>query len=329
MIVSVSASITPERLIQELDLFKKLQAELKRKRSDFVQLDEHGFALTDSSPTDLKLKIDLLVCGLTHGNEVIGLEIINLMLRDILDLNLPVKFGFLLNNVSAYHKNIRFIEFDLNRSFLSADRTSKLEFKRALEIENIIERLDSGLIIDLHQTVEPTKSAFTIIPEADHLIRMAQMISPEIPIVTFAAAGFSNKGKTLTEYAFSKKIPALVYELGQKGFIRERAEMFKKILINMKLTQVLGAKNDKKTVDYYHIESLIPNQNNLVLEPGLQSYMTIEKDQILAQNKQGLSFKNPHINDKTVIIFPRYVGIEKHDPEIAYLAVQKQLKNDL
>ena len=110
-----------ERLQNEFQLFISLHERLKT-RTDYVHLDEFGFALSQSAVIQDKIAVDMLVCGLTHGNEVIGLEIINLMLQDILNCNLSVKMAFLLNNIEAYHQNVRFLDYDLNRSFLSAER---------------------------------------------------------------------------------------------------------------------------------------------------------------------------------------------------------------
>ncbi len=310
-----------ERLKDEFQLFKSLHERLK-SRTDYVQLDEFGFALSQSAGIQDKIVVDMLVCGLTHGNEVIGLEIINLMLQDILSQNLSVKMAFLLNNIEAYHQSLRFLDYDLNRSFLSADRVSKREFNRAHRIEQIIERLEVRLIIDLHQTVEPTKSAFAVVPEAPHLIRLSKKIAPEIPVVSFKNGSFSNKGRTLAEYAFEKQIPALVYELGQKGFIRERAEQFKTILININSDKIKFADQEDHPTDYYHIESLVPNQNDFKLLPGFQSYMQIKKDQVLAINTEGFSYKSP---SDAMIIFPRYAGFDKSDRELAYIAVKKKL----
>ena len=310
-----------ERLKDEFQLFISLHERLK-SRTDYVQLDEFGFALSQSAGIQDKITVDMLVCGLTHGNEVIGLEIINLMLQDILNYNLSVSMAFLLNNTEAYHQNVRFLEYDLNRSFLSTDRVSKREFKRAHLIEQIIERLAVRLIIDLHQTVEPTKSAFAVVPETPQLIRLAKSIAPEIPVVSFTNGGFSNKGRTLAEYAFEKKIPALVYELGQKGFIRERAEQFKTILINMSSDKIKFADQDDHPTNYYHIESLVPNQDEFKLLPGFQSYMQIKKDQELAINSDGIAYRSP---SDAVIIFPRYAGFDKSDRELAYIAVKKKL----
>lgn len=315
-----------ERIDKELDIFNNLKTYFKEIYPYFKELDQYGFSLNSNNSSELN-SVNILLTGLTHGDETIGLQIINLILQEIktnlnLGKNVNFKIAFLLNNVEAYKKNIRFIESDLNRSFGSEEKNTK-EKKRAQEIENIISQFKIELLLDLHQTIEITNSAFVVIPESEDLIQLSNRITKQYPIVTFSPSGFSHKGKTLIEYAKSKSILALVYEIGQKGFNDAQADEFKKLVLSLAdldINQLRSSSNSP--IEYYHINNQIPNQNGLKLVDGLSSLQRVLKGQVLAKNGAGYDFICP--ND-SIMVFPRYKNIEKDDQEIGLLAVKKHL----
>lgn len=311
-----------DRLNRELNQFKEYKEYfLKRAEIDTSfkcsQIDTFGFILNAENEMG-KPQIDLFIVGLTHGNEVIGIEIINKILAAIKHNNTKPKIGFLLNNTKAYLQGHRYLEYDLNRSFLS-ERKDTLEHLRADEIENIINNLNIKLLIDLHQCVEPTETSFSVIPEDDELIEISHKIAPEYAITTFSEAGFSNKGRTLVEYAKTLKIPALVYELGQKGFNKALSDEFSRILLGLNVDEILSNGNSKEII-YYHITGIIPNTQDFRLIPGLVSFQMLKVDEILAKNPDNLEYKCPR---NSVLIFPRYINIDKTDAELAYLAERK------
>lgn len=307
-----------------MSLIDQIESEIRKfyeLKSYFLSLgaakfDEHGFVLNPSGST--QLKPDVLICGLTHGNEVIGLQIINLILEELKSSGIKKNYAFLLNNVEAYLKNIRFIEYDLNRSFLRSSE-DQLEFRRAVEIENIVHKLNPSLILDLHQTVEPTLSPFAIIRDDPKLIELAQNISGNLPIITYAVEGFSNKGKTFGEFAFEKEIPALIYEIGAMGFDDVLASQFKKMIINLDLNAIFTQKSQEKP-QYYYLQETIPNKDGFKLLPGLVNFQKLEKQQILAQNERNETFKAP---EECVLIFPRYKNLLADEHELGYLGFKR------
>ena len=107
----------------------------------------------------MKIKKVAIVGG-THGNEYTGpylLKLLNLKVPkskcSTFDVNL------FLSHPKAYEQNVRFIDFDLNRSFLledlSNDSLSNYEANRAKVINQILgpkECSNTDLIIDIHTT---------------------------------------------------------------------------------------------------------------------------------------------------------------------------------
>ncbi|MBY0553430.1 succinylglutamate desuccinylase/aspartoacylase family protein [bacterium] len=302
----------------EYDMFTSLKKKFAETHPHYKQINEHGFALTNDSN-----KLDLLVTGLTHGDEVIGLQIINLLLNDImLHKKFDLKIGFLLNNLPAFHQGQRYLESDLNRSFMVSEiKTS--EQKIASDIQNIIENLQIKLILDLHQTSEPTKDCFAVIPEVPELIQLAYQFSPKSPIVSFSSEGFSSEGKTLLEYAQNTGVKSLTFEIGQKGLNADLANQFKTIIFNAlsSLDEIL--QKSVKNLGYLMINQMIPNINGYALKPGLKSLDPVVKDQILADNQITADvFKSPIDG---YIIFPRYHNIRAVESNIGVLATEKRL----
>lgn len=299
---------------EELKKFNEFKEYFKISHPNYSELDTYGFSLSPD-----KDSMDILFTALTHGDEVIGIQIINLILHDIMiHNNLNFRPAFLLNNIEAYNKNVRSIESDLNRSFCCDDLNTK-EKIRAREIENIISKLKIDLLLDLHQTIEPAVGPFAIIPEDLNLIQMASAIAPSYQIVTFSSQGFSEKGKTLIEYAKSLSMPALVFELGQKGFNDLQANEFKNIVMNLNIDQ-LTHKSDQ-SIDYFLINDHILNADQLKLVGGLSNLQPVFKEQILAQNDENFCFKCP---SDSILVFPHYKA-EKEDRELGLLAVKKTL----
>lgn len=311
------------RLAAELETFLAFKEQL-RSSPGFQETETYGFLLKGSNGD----RCDLLLTALTHGNEVIGLEILNLFLQKAVLHNTFSKFNiaFQLNNLEAYCHHRRLLESDLNRSFLSIERKTS-EQKRALELEHLITRLRPALILDLHQTSEAAAGPFALVAEDPQMIRLAQNLTPEFPVITFPNEGFSSEGRTLTEFAREQRIPALVYEIGEKGFDADLAARFCDILLNLRPRELLeNMKNTPETpqnTGYFHVRHRIPNAQGLKLVSGLRNLGPVRKGQILATGNEDNPEQIYECPEDSLVIFPRYRNIRAEEPDLALLAVKK------
>lgn len=318
--ISLRGKLVQQQINQYIEQFKIFQSQFS-SHPNYIELDDYGFALTTENK-----KINLLVMGITHGNEVIGLEIIDLLLTDIKNNNdLGLGMAFVLNNIPASLKNKRCLEKDLNRCFISNNKKT-IEEKRAIEIEKIIlnlkEKYQLQMILDLHQTSEPTKDVFWIMTEDEKLICYAHTMKPDFPIVTFPNSGFSKEGQTLTEFAKSHSIPAFVIEIGQSGFNIERALMMKNLIQALDVHQIFNSQTSSK-INYYHINEVIPAEPDLKLKPNLYSFQKFKKNDVLTD-----SSKIYQMPEDGVIIFPFYVKENEPAFNLGYIAFARSLKND-
>lgn len=310
-----------ERTRLELELFKEHQQYFSRTFSaNFSEIDEHGFSVTES-PGEL----DLFLVGLTHGNEVIGIEIINKFLSRLRkhnnQTNLPFNFAVLLNNVKAYLENTRFLESDLNRSFLRKELITSEHF-RAHQIEQIFSRFNQiDFVFDLHQTSESSLGPFTIFAEKENLIRLAHQIAPHMPMITYSDQGFSEKGKTLGEFLSKKGVKSVVFELGQKGYNTDISEEMLQSIFNY--SQIKPPNKDfPYKINYWSIVDQIPLKPEFRLAPGLANLMKVSPDQVLVYHEDQPVYKSPQ---EGILVFPRYSQITESDTNLGLIATYKEL----
>jgi succinylglutamate desuccinylase len=90
-------------------------------------------------------KKELLIIGATHGNEKIGVEVLEILKNKKLDKY----FDFLIANPQALKQNKRFIDFDLNRAYPGDSHSNLYEKKRASQILKIASKYK--YIIDIHE----------------------------------------------------------------------------------------------------------------------------------------------------------------------------------
>ena len=299
-----------EILIQELNVFNNLRHQLQIQDDVIVEgLDEHCFAIRKKDVSQ-DLDVEILFCALTHGNEVIGLQIINLILSDIVEhkLNVNGRIAFMLNNVSAYHKNKRFCEQDLNRSFMSNENAqSNYEINRAKEIQSIILILKPKVIIDLHQTIEPTHSSFFVIPESLELVTLCHNTNPLWPVLCFDSQGFSSDGRTLLEFAFHHHIKCFVIEVSQNGFDRIKAMEVSKLLQKKFIQDSIHIiTSQHKSHSYYLIkQKLVKNgqeNDHYKMKRKFINLDKVEKGECIAESVSGDKLVSRY---KGVILFPK------------------------
>lgn len=305
----------------ELEKFQTLHNRF-RVQPGYHGIDQYGFAMSE--------KPDILFTALVHGNEVIGLQVLNLFLEKTLKSNhkAPYTFAVLLCNVPAYSKNQRFIDKDLNRSFqapIDVPKTEKgQEYYRAMQIETAIKKLQPRFIIDLHQTTEPTLSPFFTLPEEESLVLSASVINQEWPIITFDSSGFSKDGKTLMEFAMSEKLPALVIEISQNGFDLNIAKTICEGLFYLN-AQTIIAPPKKANVDYFkithHLTKFIVGSE---LMPGFENLQSVKENDILGITPAGNEYFCPADG---LFIFPKYGRQAEVSNELGLIAIPRNFSD--
>ncbi len=291
------------RIEQEIQVFLDLSQQMKERGFFFEKIDTYGLILSEK-PINPSADIDLLITGLTHGDEVIGIEVINRLLKKLKPTDLDQKhIGFLLCNIEAALKEVRCVESDLNRSygFVEAGKPIEtLEQKRAKEISPIVQR--ARFTFDLHQTIEESLSPFFVMTHRHDLIEKAYELLPEYPIVTFDSNGFSKSGKTMIEYALMMGRKAIVIECGQKCFSEALAQEIEKACLRLIKNSGDEPQQNNKEISVLHIEKSIMSDDETLLVPGFRSLSPFKKGQELAYNDH----KKVNAEFDGYLIFPSY-----------------------
>ncbi len=166
----------------------------------------------------------VVVGAIVHGNEVGSLPAVVDVAEALAagDIAYGGRITFFLGNPEASRANKRFLESDLNRVFIDAPPNSH-EGNRSLEIKPILESAD--MFLDLHQTIEPTESAFYTFPFDRDGWHWARMLG-NAPVWSTRAPDESFSGNTCCadEFVRLQDKPGLTLELTQKGFNDEATE---------------------------------------------------------------------------------------------------------
>ena len=276
--------------------------------------------------TNQEIAIDLSLMAITHGNEVAGLEVLVQTLEgwatngpSFDDQRFSV--GFVLGNLDAALANQRFLESDLNRSFDRSLAPSNKEQQRAKDLEPILRR--TKLLLDLHQTIEPTKQPFFIFPYEAKALAWAQQLKPDLAIITHWGGGFSKDGRCTDEFVNRSGGVGLTLEMGQKGFGQASIDTGLSCVTSA-LTQ-LGSANysldaqpitaAQKNLDEKASSSTIytwaatipwPSEGLVELKEELTNFQEVKVDEVLGK----VGSQEITVPTSGFLMFPKYVPAE-------------------
>lgn len=242
-----------------------------------------------------KIKIGLL--ALVHGNEIIGLPILNTLLNGLLSgliyTEHEILFG--LGNLPAAYADKRFLENDLNRSFgLSISQTP--EDRRAREIEKyMLNEVD--YLIDLHQTIQHTLTPFFIFQfSSRNCLSHVSLMNSKFPtILQFDAIG-ETQGLSTDEYLRGRGRFGVALELGQIGLTAEKFDVgvatctrFIEKLNRFDTFEQLNVPfSGKIEFPLFEIkERMLAPDDNSKLDPSLSNFAKFAEGQVIGTSAAG------------------------------------------
>ncbi len=280
----------------------------------------------------------LTLMVITHGNEVMGLAALNMVLDSILRLKTPspINLRFIIGNPEAALANVRFKERDLNRSFDRAEN-QLLEEKRADIIEPFLK--STSFYIDFHQTNLPSHEPFFIFPFEKRGWEFARTISPTTTIVTHWGDPFSTDGRCTDEYVIRQGGIGITLETGQNGF--EPRQMMTAVLTCLQAIHVvsqiasgksmsdfLPEKNTRgKNYTFAHVMKY-PQDGYVKIKDGFINFSQVSKGDLFAHH-EGNEIKFPCSGE---ILFPAYrtqEEVEKKRPTELCRILKEVEENEL
>lgn len=321
----------------------KLHLGLIEKLNENYQVERLGSFIHIISPkkADVELKIRkrtaLTLMAATHGDESVGVNIINHFLFCLLQRKVKLLFplGVALGNPEAFRLDKRFIAKDLNRSF-DAKRKKTYEEQRAHELSVLLE--ESSWFIDFHQTIMPSLEPFFIFPFTSRGLQFAQSINSKLSVVTHWGKNFSADGCCSDHFVNKSGGVGISIETGQKGFDHRQINLGSMVIIGALnfIEQHLQRRLDKQTYDngfdnkIYTWADVVsyPVSGSVHLDPSWENFMPVKVGQ-----KMGMHDDNSLVASCSgKILFPKYLDKRaklKKRPSELYRIVKEITRADL
>jgi succinylglutamate desuccinylase len=264
----------------------------------------------------LPKEIPLTLFGLIHGNEVVGIQLLNevLALLASRQVNLTFPLAVALGNYRAVEQGARYLEKDLNRSFGGAQGNA-WEITRAAELTTVLSK--TWYFVDFHQTSQPSLEPFFIFPYSRKNVQFARELSPTQAVVTHWHGGFSVDGMATDEYLTKIGGIGLTIETGQNGFSLYQESLG--ALTALKAIQVVehhlrshhklptygptpGIGDHNPLYTWAQVQEY-PRDGEVTLRPGLLNFQAVSKGEEL-----GLHNGSPLVATATgKLLFPKYL----------------------
>jgi succinylglutamate desuccinylase len=252
----------------------------------------------------------VVLCCMTHGDETGSLPAAIQLLEALREgtQSFAGQLSVVLGNPPAARLGRRFGEADLNRVFLPGPES--WERRRAAELMPLLDQAD--LVVDLHQTIEPTAQPFHIHPWSPLLEAWAQVLQGAQDWVTRPMGeSFATGTCCLDEYVRDQGKAALTIELSQKGMrpqttqlalaVMERAlSAAEAMLAGADLASLTSEAEEMRLWRTTHKEPYA--HAGLRLRPGLRNFEPVRAGDLLSA--QG----TPELRTPCdgVLLFPKY-----------------------
>jgi succinylglutamate desuccinylase len=301
-----------QSIAEAIQVFEKATNSPRTSQVQIEQVAPHILKISGAKP-DSQIKIGIL--GLVHGNETIGVYILNQLIQDLVLGKLSSRYliYFALGNVSAAHAGQRFVTNDLNRSFgLLSSETEEMARARELE-KHFLDQCDH--VLDLHQTISPSRTPFFLFRYSNlEQLTLLNQIHQGLPVILAQQSMHSGQGLTTGEYLRNRGAHGLTVELGEKGFDQERFALGHQIcrsFIESLQTKLPPA--DRITFPVLRQIGLTTiSDTSQRLNPGWVNLSPVKKDEIVGNSKQG-AIRSP---EDGLMLFPKYPAEPKIGGEL-------------
>jgi aspartoacylase len=256
----------------------------------------------------------VVITGGTHGNEFTGVYLVKKILKNKKILQRKyLKVDALITNKKAFQKNKRYVDQDLNRSFLKKDLKNKklqnYENKLARKLQTkLIEKDNYDFLIDLH-TSTANMGITIIISEQDKLaLLIAGILQTEISDIkilvipkkleeTSLSSIFTNsleieigpiaQGIVSAEILLkTEKIVLKILDILEKINQQKNKTKFKKIITYNFNNRVIDYPRDKKGNIIAMIHPNLQNKDYQPLKTGSPLFLTFDNEIIYYEKKK-------------------------------------------
>ena len=267
------------------------------QRSENFEVSEvapYVLKFTNKTSANSKKQPTLGFTALVHGNEYLGLPILNSIMESLLSGKTKVDYDvyFGLGNIPAAFAQKRFMEEDLIRCFGKQGFASQ-EATRARQLESaMLNHCD--LLLDIHQTVFTSEKPFFIFQyTSQRCLSIMEKWNTDVPVIIQEAQLGENTGLCADEYVRSRGGFGAALELGQLGTFNHfelGCEIGSRVLRNSNL-EILGSNRALEPLKF-ELLKLSPStfkveDSSFKLDDGWRNLSYFEKGQRLGTYQHG------------------------------------------
>ena len=223
----------------------------------------------------------ILINICSHGNEVLGLEVVN-KLKNIQVVNGSIAFH--TANELAVKQNRRFIDSDLNRSF-PGSISGNHEQQIASEMMKYIPYFD--YVIDIHSTVSDTKDCLIIEDNSSEIQKLLSVCKNAKTVLHMTAT----KGTSIFRATRlpERIIPAIVFEYGDNDS-NTIEKTYSDILNVLSLLGVIESINSvvkNHKLQQFECYATYPKLETDIPNPKIKNCEMVHKGDIIGYSKDG------------------------------------------
>jgi len=230
------------------------------------------YSLTSSNPGP-----KVIILGGVHGNEICGVEAIR-RLKDAIKLE-KGELRMIIANPAAVQKNVRYIEENLNRSFLLNNPSESYEAKLAKELLSHLRWADYCL--DLHASNSPNSEPF-IMAEPREL-----PYTEFFPVKLFVSGGDKFYSGTSEDFMNNQGKIGISVECGYLGDQKSTEiaiSCLQGFLVHLKMIEMVSLKRTEK--NHLRVFFQYNNQEEFKLAKEFNDFEFVQNDQLIGHDGQ-------------------------------------------
>ena len=244
----------------------------------------------------------LVVMVALHGDENAALPVLTGIITEVEREGLPHALTICVGNPEACRRECRAVHSDLNRVFDLPPDLHPRDRRRIQELRALF--TEATVLLDLHQTRDPTPTGFYFLPDRLETRGLATDLDATGIAIAFAPRGdFVPTGATAVGYANRTGAAALGLELSAIG-----ADQDARAVARRAVTRLLGWDSSKpqRRVEFLSLGHQEPSNPRVRLRPELENLHRVEQGETLGwDGTTGLPLVCP---DAGRLLFPDHEG---------------------
>lgn len=290
----------------------------------------------------------IAIVGGTHGNEYTGPYLLRLLKNRVPASRYSTfDFKLFLANPKAYESKVRFVDYDLNRSFLVADLSNysldSYEANRAKVINLILgpkENSKTDLIIDIHSTTANMGVSIILVNDNMFNLQLASFLSTRIPnafIYYIPPAAYTGNNdhpflNSLAKYGFALEVGPIPNGVVRHDILMQAYDATLTCLAYVeKKNKGLDVKFDSAIEVYEHVKAVefpldSDGKIDAVIHKELQDmdYKPLEKGTPIFEKLDG----GLVVNHEDELFYPVFINeAAYYDKKIAFSLTRKKRIN--